>query len=291
MAQPVRVPEQDDGPDVAGIVARRLAEWREAHPAPRPEEPPAGKPLPPLVGAVPVPPWTIRPGAHPRLVKLRVADCMPLYLLIYSRNGTAAAPCFASRESLGASIGLSRATVTRQLKRLKAASLVFEVDRGFRRGTKAKQVPARWALDPHRVDVWPEKIVDRLEELRRRDGRDGRWLANAKSALTARVKPCKELAEEMTQDLPRPLRPKSRPSPRMPSQGGAFSTAQNGPVGGAEGGGAGGAKRDAGNSMALGRSNRLPQFIPQPLKSGGASDPSRVTTASAANSSGEVRSK
>ena len=49
---------------------------------------------------------------------------------LHSRNGDAWKPCYHTREQLGATIGMSRAKVSRQLKRLREASLLFEVDRG-----------------------------------------------------------------------------------------------------------------------------------------------------------------
>ena len=49
---------------------------------------------------------------------------MPLWLLLHSRSGDFFRPCYASREDLGMTIGIGRAKVSRQLKKV---GLLFEV--------------------------------------------------------------------------------------------------------------------------------------------------------------------
>ena len=153
-----------------------------------------------LTGNQWVPAWALRPGAYAALRPLAAA--MPLFLLLHSRNADAWLPCYASREALGATIGVSSRTVTRQLKALRSASLVFEVARPPDRKTQRHRPPARWALDPIEAERWRPKVEESLARVAEQDGHDGRWFSRAVTALDAFDRRSRRLAARIAEDMP-----------------------------------------------------------------------------------------
>lgn len=160
----------------------------------------AVQPLPPLTGNLWVPVWAVRPGAYGSVAHLAVD--MPLWLLLHSRNTDYSRPCYASRESLGVSIGISRAKVSRQLASLRKAHLVFRVERGVDRRTKQHLPPARWALDPFAVDLWRPEVEVVLAKIAEEDGHDGRWYTRAVTSLDAFERRSRLLALKIAEDMP-----------------------------------------------------------------------------------------
>lgn len=168
----------------------------------------AHEPLHAIVGNMWVPVWAIRPGAYRALAPL--ASTMPLWLLLLSRNDRTWVPCYASRESLGATLGTSRATVARQLEALRKAALLFEVDCGMEKKSRRHRPPARWALDPFAAHLWREKVEEGLARIAEQDGHDGRWYHNAIQALDAFHRRSSWLGAYIAEDMPVDPRPRRR---------------------------------------------------------------------------------
>jgi hypothetical protein len=160
----------------------------------------APQPLHPLVGDMWLPAWAVRPGSYKALQE--VADAMPLFLALHSRCGDLWLPCYASRDTLGATIGISPRTVDRKLQALGKVGLLLEVDRGRVPRTKRQRPKARWCLDPFKVEKWRPKVEERLQRMREEDGRDGRWLHNALTALEAFERRSKALRRRIEEDMP-----------------------------------------------------------------------------------------
>lgn len=159
----------------------------------------AAKPLHGLVGVQWVPAWAIRPGAYEALKDL--SSEMPLFLLLYSRNADHWKPCYASRDDLGKTIGVSRATVSRHLKALREAYLLFEVDRGIEPKSQRHRPPARWALDPFAAELWRAEVEESLGRVAEDDGHDGRWLHRAVTSLDAFDRRSRLLAAKISEDM------------------------------------------------------------------------------------------
>lgn len=157
-------------------------------------------PLHPMVGNLWIPAWTVRPCAYAATKKL--AKEMPLYLVIYSRTDDEFIPCYASRESLGATIGISRSTVTKYLTALGKAGLVLEIDRGVDSRLQQHRPPARWALDPFAADVWRDKVEARLARIAEEDGHDARWLGYAIQKLNFFAMRSHKLMTAIAEDMP-----------------------------------------------------------------------------------------
>ena len=162
--------------------------------------PDAPDPLGPLVGNLWVPVWAVRPGSY--LALRDVTEAVPLWLALHSRNADYWKPAYASRETLGATLGISRATVSRRLKALRKASLLFEVERGMDRATRQHRPPARWALDPFTSDKWRPKVEQSLERVRQEDPQDGRWLHRAVTSLDAFERRSRALRSRIEADMP-----------------------------------------------------------------------------------------
>jgi hypothetical protein len=237
----VKVPGPVDDDLLIVQAQRRKAEaWREAHPD-GPAEPETGAPLPPMIGDLAVPPWAIRPGAFPRLAKY--APLMPLWLAIYSRSGDFHLPCYASRESLAATIGRSRSEVARQLKKLEKCDLMFSLDRGYDRVRNRQRPPARWALNPLSADGWCEKIPAVIERIAADDRQGGGWKDLAIKSFGFYQARVKKLANDVVLDLPqklqktakegrRPRRPMPRPAVHCGPGGEGMSGVEGGPKAG-----------------------------------------------------------
>jgi DNA-binding transcriptional ArsR family regulator len=163
-------------------------------------------PLEPLVGYIYVPPWALRPRSYEVLRGL--ADEMPLWLLIHSRNDPYWYPCYASREQLGATIGLSVRTVTRHLASLREANLLLEVDRGIDRVSRKHRPPARWSLDPFKVEKWTSKLEESLQRIAEDDGQPSYWYTLNERNLMKFRRASEVLAERIGADMPVLLRPK-----------------------------------------------------------------------------------
>lgn len=180
----------------------------------------------PLTGNLWVPVWAVRPGSYRALVGLE--NAMPLWLAIHSRCTDYHLPCYASRETLGATIGKSRNTVGRQLDRIKKAALLFEVKRPPDRKTQRRRPPARWALDPFAPDVWREEVEKALHRVAEDDGHDGRWLQRALTSLDSFDRRSRLLGARIAEDML--IVPK--PRKRRRKKEGAGARDQNGPGGG-----------------------------------------------------------
>lgn len=166
------------------------------------------RPLEPMVGNLWVPVWAVRPGSYSILGK--VAAAMPLWLLLHSRNGDYWHPSYHTRDQLAATLGTSRATITRRLRMLKNVDLLFEVKRGRERRTRQHRPPARWALDPFKADLWTEKVVESLQRIAEEDGHDGRWFERAKTSLEAFERRSRILGAKIGADMPFVPRPRKR---------------------------------------------------------------------------------
>ena len=173
-------------------------------------------PLHPLVGNLWVPVWAVRPGSYAALAHL--ARCMPLWLVLHSRNGDYWKPAYASREQLGATIGVSRATVTRQLRKLTKEALLFEVQRGVEPKAARHRPPARWALDPFAADLWREKVEDALARVAENDGQDHAWYAQAIRRLDDFERRSRLLGAKIGEDMPFPPKPRKRKGRRRRSR-------------------------------------------------------------------------
>ena len=185
---------------------------------------PSEKPLIALVGNLWVPVWAVRPGSYKALAG--VANVMPLWLALHSRNSDYYKPCYASRETLGATIGVSRNTVGRQLKRLRGAGLLFVVERPPDGKTHRRRPPARWALDPFAAEVWREEVEAALARVAEDDGHDGRWFTRAVTALDAFDRRSRLLAARIAEDMP------TKPRRRRRKKKGREATDRDGPGGG-----------------------------------------------------------
>jgi len=175
-----------------------------------------------MVGNLWVPAWAVRPGAYAAVAPL--ADAMPLWIAMHSRTDDEWCPCYANRETLGATLACSRAKVGRQLARLQKAGLLFVVERDVDRTSQQHRPPARWALDPHAADLWSEKVEEgepslgieaALVRIAEEDGQDGRWLHRALTALDAFERRSRLLGARIAEDMPIPpkqRRPKKRKS-------------------------------------------------------------------------------
>ena len=186
-----------------------------------------------LTGNLWVPVWAIRPGSYRALVGLD--DAMPLWLAIHSRCTDYHIPLYASRETLGATIGKSRNTIGRQLLRLKKAALLFEVKRPPDRKTQRRRPPARWAIDPFAPDDWREEVEKALHRVAEQDGHDGRWLQRALTSLDSFDRRSRLLAARIAEDMPivpkrRRRRGKKRSGPRDHNGpgGGIYTTGTRG---------------------------------------------------------------
>jgi len=85
-------------------------------------QPKTPTPLAPLVGNMWMPVWAVHPGSYTAL--RGVALTVPMWLLLHSRSGDVFRPCSASREDLGMTLGIGRAKMSRQSKKI---GLLFEV--------------------------------------------------------------------------------------------------------------------------------------------------------------------
>jgi hypothetical protein len=162
--------------------------------------PDAPDPLGPLVGNLWVPVWAVRPGSYAALRKMTAA--VPLWLALHSRNGDYATPAYASRDTLGATVGMSRATVSRRLGELRKAALLFEVDCGKDRATREHRPPARWALDPFAADRWRPKVEASLKRIHQQDRQNGRWLHRAMTSLDSFERRSRALRTRIEADMP-----------------------------------------------------------------------------------------
>lgn len=171
-------------------------------------------PLEALVGNLWLPVWTVRPGAYSAIKPL--ADCMPLWNLLHSRNCDYWRPCYHTREQLGATLGMGRAKVSRQLLRLRKAHLLFQVDRKLDPKTHRQRAFARWALDPFAADLWRPKVEAMLATIAEEDGQDGRWHNNSVSALEAFERRSRLLAARIGEDMPFVPKPRRRKGKRRP---------------------------------------------------------------------------
>jgi hypothetical protein len=156
--------------------------------------------LHPMVFNLWVPAWAIRPGAYAAFAP--IAGAMPLWLLLYSRTDGVWRPCYASQSQLGATIGISRGTVARQMDALRRAALVFELDRGRDRRTRRPRPPARWALDPYATELWRPAVEAMLSTIAEEDGHDRRWIHNAVTALEAFERRCAAMGSRIADDMP-----------------------------------------------------------------------------------------
>lgn len=162
----------------------------------------AGDPLAlgPLVGNLWVPVWAIRPGTYRAIAP--VADAMPLWLALHSRNADFWKPAYTSREQLGATLGITRNTVSRKLEALRKAGLLFEVKRGMDPATMRHRARARWALDPFTIEKWRPKVEASLQRVQLDDGQNGRWLHRAVTALDAFERGQRILRGKIEEDMP-----------------------------------------------------------------------------------------
>ena len=155
-------------------------------------------PLTPLTGNGYVPQFALRPGSYTAVRK--IASAMPLYLCIYSFTNDYHRPLYASWDTLALTLGIGRAKVGRELGKLKAAALVFEVERGMDTG-KARRVPARWAVDPWASKVWRERIDQALEAIAEEDGHPTRWVAKHAKRLDWFQMRTAKLANAIAEDM------------------------------------------------------------------------------------------
>lgn len=189
-------------------------------------------PLPSMVGNLWVPVWAIRPGSYAALAPL--ADTMPLWLLLHSYNADAWRPCYWTREQLGATLGMGRRKVSRQLARLRKAYLLLEVDRGLDRKTHRQRAFARWALDPFAAEIWRPKVELVLATIAEEDGQDGRWHHNALQTLDGLERRSRALANRISEDMPFTPRARKRKRRKDRNQGPGSKMdpwVQNGPRG------------------------------------------------------------
>lgn len=177
---------------------------------PRAETAPQSQPapLPALVGSLWVPAWAVRPGSYRALS--RIAKATPTWLLLHSRNSDFWKPCYHNREQLGRTIGVSRSTISRALKILRKAHLLFELERGIEDKSKRHRPPARWALDPFAADIWRPKVEEAICRIAEDDGQDGRWVQRAMTSLDAFERRSRILAAAIADDMPFAPKPRRR---------------------------------------------------------------------------------
>jgi hypothetical protein len=135
---------------------------------------------------------------------------MPLWLVLHSRSTDYGLPCYASREQLGATLGVSRAVISRRLSTLREFNLMFDVDRPADRKTRKRRPPARWGLDPFACDVWRPEVEKALARVAEEDGHDGRWYARAVAKLEAFERRSRRLANLLADDMPVVPKPRRR---------------------------------------------------------------------------------
>lgn len=164
--------------------------------------PDGSRPLAPLVGNLWVPQWAVRPGSYEAL--RGVAAEMPLFLVIFSWDPDWNRPCYTTREQLGATLGFGRDKVSRQLRALRRAHLLFEVDRGVHPKTQRRHAPARWALDPFAAEVWRPRIEQGLRTIAEDDGLDGRWYTRSVTSLDAFHRRSAGLRNRIAEDMDKP---------------------------------------------------------------------------------------
>lgn len=157
-------------------------------------------PLHPLVGNLWVPVWAIRPGAYEALRPY--AAEMPLWLAIHSRSSDYSLPCYATRQQLGDTIGVSVRTVTRQLKALQTAGLLLELDRGIEAKTRRHRPPARWALCPFQMDQWSERVTQAIEAIAEEDGQSRYWYDRSLRQLERFAGASAALRSTIADDMP-----------------------------------------------------------------------------------------
>lgn len=165
----------------------------------------AEKPLHALTGVQLVPAWALRPGAYEALKKKRgkkrdLAREMQVFLVLYSRNADFFRPSYATLEQLGATLGITGRTISRHLRALEDAHLVFKVDRGMDQKQR-RRPPARWALDPFTAERWRPKVEEVLAAIAEEDGHDGRWLHRAVTSLDAFERRNRQLGAELAEDM------------------------------------------------------------------------------------------
>lgn len=177
----------------------------------------APEPLHAIVGNMWVPVWAIRPGSYTAVAPL--ASCMPLWLVLHSKNADFWKPAYASRDQLGATLGTSRATVGRQLKELREAHLLFDVDRDIEPKSRRHRPPARWALDPFAADIWRPKVEEALARVAEEDGHDGRWYQRAITSLDAFERRSRLLAQKIGEDMPFTPKPRKRKKRKRKKKG------------------------------------------------------------------------
>jgi hypothetical protein len=111
--------------------------------------------------------------------------------------------------------------VGRQLKALRRAHLLFELDRGIDRHTQRRRAKARWALDPFASEIWRPVVEECLERIAEEDGHDGRWYQRAVSALDAFDRRNRGMRNRIGEDMaiPPDQQKKRRRKGRKQSQG------------------------------------------------------------------------
>jgi DNA-binding transcriptional ArsR family regulator len=183
----------------------------------------AALPLPPLAGAVFCPAFAIRPCSFS--ATSRLANEMALWLVIHSWNDPYWKACYASREQLGKTLGISVRTVSRQLGVLKDAALIFEAYRGREPKTRRDRPPARWALDPLKCDIWRPAVERDLARLAEEDGHGSYWHKRLLSSLDGFERRSRGLGNEILMDSPvlarKPKRNRSKQRSRAKSARGA----------------------------------------------------------------------
>lgn len=162
----------------------------------------------PLVGNMWVPAWAIRPGSFRALAG--VTGEMALWLLLHSRNADYWRPSYATREQLGATVGIGVRTVSRKLDALRKAALLFEVQRGLEPKSQRNRPPARWALDPMTIERWAPKVEEKLVQIAEEDGQGSGWLRWAQCELAKFRNRSERLAALIREDLPIRKTPRKR---------------------------------------------------------------------------------
>ncbi len=147
-----------------------------------------------------IPVWTIRPCSYEALAG--VPGEMQLWQLLHSRNADYWRPCYANREQLGATIGLSARTISRQLSALAKVGLLFEVLRGREPKTLRNRPPARWALDPLEIERWTPKVEAAIARVAEEDGQGTGWVKWALVELAKFRKRSERLAALISRDMP-----------------------------------------------------------------------------------------
>ena len=160
-----------------------------------------------LAGNQWVPNWAVRPGSFSAV--RHISRAMPLWLLMHSRTDGYFVPCLHNREQLGATIGRSRASVSRHLRVLSEAALLFELKRGIEPKTRRHRPPARWPLDPFADEVWRPKVEEAIIRLAESDGQRASWVHDAWKALDHFHRRSRRLHNALAEDMivkPKPRR-------------------------------------------------------------------------------------